>query len=144
MPSLQQLVHEIDSTCDALTFISSEEQIDVCQGFIDDSNPNWREEVRNDLFDDEDDEIAASPGEKRKRGSDAEVDLDEYYDPELKEPAVKTVAQAVRLAEQLKDFAQYYGHEELSFILSKVNDKLHEIKLRAPKYQKTITDFFTS
>ena len=89
------------------------------------------------------DEIAASPREKRKRGSDAaEVDLDEYYDPELKEPAVKTVAQAVGLAEQLKDFAHYYGHEEFSFTLSKVNDILHEIKLQAPKYQKTITDFF--
>ena len=74
-----------------------------------------------------------------------EVDLDEYYDQELKEPAVKTVAQAVGLAEQLKDFAQYYGYEELSFTLrslSKVNDILHEIKLPGPKYQKTITVFF--
>lgn len=35
LPSLQQLVYEIDSTCDALTFISSENQIDACQGFID-------------------------------------------------------------------------------------------------------------
>ena len=34
----------------------------------------------------------------------------------------RPVAQAVGLAEQLKDFAQYYGHEELSFTLSKVND----------------------
>ena len=55
----------------------------------------------------------------------------------------KIVAQAVGLAKQLKDFAQYYGHEELSFTLSKVNGILHEIKLRAPKYHKTITaDFF--
>ena len=54
----------------------------------------------------------------------------------------KTVARAVGLAKQLKDFAQYYGLEELSFTLSKVNDILPEIKLRAPKYQKTITDFF--
>ena len=51
--------------CDALTFISSEDQIDVCQGFIDD----WREEVRNNLFDDEDDEIAASPREKRREAA---------------------------------------------------------------------------
>ena len=75
-----------------------------------------------------------------------EVDLDEYYDQELEEPAVKTVAQGVRLAEQLKDFAQYYGHEELSFTLrsqSKVNDILHELKLRGLKYQKTITGFFS-
>ena len=63
---------------------SSEDQIDVCQGFIEGSNPNWRKEVWNDHFDDE---------EKRKGGSDAaEVDLDEYYEPGLKEPAVKTVA----------------------------------------------------
>ena len=41
----------------------------------------------------------------------------------------KTVAQAVGLAKQRKDFAQYYGHEELSFTLSKVNSILHEMKL---------------
>ena len=61
--------------------------------------------------------------------SSQKVDLDEYYDPDLKGPAVKTVAKAVGLAEQLKDFVQYYGHEELSFTLSKVNDILREIKL---------------
>ena len=32
----------------------------------------------------------------------------------------------IGLAEQLKDFAQYHGHEELSFTLSKVDDILHE------------------
>ena len=46
------------------------------------------------------------------------------------------------LQSSLTDFAQYYGHEELSFTLSKVNDILHEIKLRAPKYQRTTTDLF--
>ena len=56
----------------------------------------------------------------------------------------KTVAQAVGLAKQLKDFAQYYGDEKVSFTLSKVNDILHEIKLRAPKYHKTMTDCFSS
>ena len=87
--------------------------------------------------------MTSYPREKRKRDSfAAEVDLDEYYNPELKEPAVKTVAQAVGLAEPLKDFAQYYEHEQLFLTLSKVNDILHEIKLQAPKYQKTITDFF--
>ena len=51
----------------------------------------------------------------------------------------KTVAQTVGLAKKLKDFVQYYGHEELSFTLSQVNSILHEIKLRAPKYHKTTT-----
>ena len=52
----------------------------------------------------------------------------------------KTVAQAVGLAKKLKDFAQYYGHGELSFTLSNVNSILHE----APKYHKTITADFSS
>ena len=51
--------------------------------------------------------------------------------------------QAVGLAKPLKDFAQYYEHEELSLTLRKVNDIQHEIKLEAPKYQKTISDFFS-
>ena len=42
----------------------------------------------------------------------------------------RSVKWPVGLAEWLKDFAQYY--EESSFTLSKVNDILHEIKLRAP------------
>ena len=40
-------------------------------------------------------------------------------------------------AEQLKDFARYYGHEELSFTLSKANDILLEIKRRASIISKT-------
>ena len=91
--------------------------------YINDSNLKRGREFRNDLFDDEDDEIAASSREKRKRGSDAaEVYLDEYYDPELREPAVQTVAKAVGITGQLKDFAQYYGHEERSFTLTTNNN----------------------
>ena len=51
---------------------------------------------------------------------------------------------AFGLAEQLKDFAQYHGHEELSFTVSKVNDILHEFNssFELSLYQKTITDVF--
>ena len=45
----------------------------------------------------------------------------------------------MKKTKKLKDFAQNYGHKELSFTLSKVSSILHEIKLRAPKYHKTIT-----
>ena len=61
--------------------------------------------------------------EKREKGNDIDElvdDIDEF-DPELKPPAINTVSQAEGLAEQLKDFVQYYGHEELSLTLSKVN-----------------------
>ena len=61
-----------------------------------------------------------------------------------KQPVIKTVQKAEEVAEQLKDFAQFNGHEELSLVLRKVSDLLHQIKLRSPKLQTTITDFFTS
>ena len=41
----------------------------------------------------------------------------------------RSVKWPVGLAEQLKDFAQHYRHEESSFTLSKVNDILDEVKL---------------
>ena len=45
---------------------------------------------------------------------------DDEFDPELKQPVIKTVSKAEELAEQLEDFAQFYGHVELSLALSKV------------------------
>ena len=40
--------------------------------------------------------------------------LNMEMNPELKQPVIKTVSKAEGLAEQLKDFAQFYGHEVLS------------------------------
>lgn len=74
----------------------------------DDWNPNWRKKVQNNPFYDKDDEIAPSPWGKWKRDSDAgEVEFVEYYNPELKEPALKTVAEEIGLAGQPKDLTQY-------------------------------------
>ena len=94
------------------------------------------------LFDDKDVMLSA-PAEKQDRTNEEEEE-DDDFDPELKQPVIKTVSKAEEVAEQLKDFAQYNGHEELSFALSNVSDLLHQIKLRSPKSQTTITDFFTS
>ena len=64
---------------------------------------------------DKDDEIVASPWGKWKRGSNAaEVEFDEYYNPELKEPAFKTVAEEIGLTGQPKDWTQYHCTWELS------------------------------
>lgn len=65
------------------------------------------------------------------------------YDPELKQPVIKTISEAEKVAEQLRDFAQFNDHQELSLALSKVNDLIHEIKLRKPKQQTLISDFFS-
>ena len=47
------------------------------------------------------------------------------------------------MAEQLRDFAQFNGHQELSLALSKVNDILSDIKLRKPK-QQTYSSYSSS
>ena len=54
--------------------------------------------------------------------------------------------EAANMAEQLRDFAQFNGHlvRELSLALSKVNDILSDIKLRKPKQQTLISNYFSS
>lgn len=88
LPSLQELLHKIDSACDAQTLIFSEDQIDICQGYINESNSNWREDVRNELLDDKDDEMPASPEKREKCNDIDEVDDIDEFDPELKPPAI--------------------------------------------------------
>lgn len=48
------------------------------------------------------------------------------------------------MAEQLRDFAQFNGHHDLSLALSKVKDLLSDIKQWKPKQQTLISIFFFS
>ena len=48
------------------------------------------------------------------------------------------------MAEQLRDLTQFNGHQELSLVLSKVNDILSDIQLRKPKQQTLISNYFSS
>ena len=48
------------------------------------------------------------------------------------------------MAEQLRDFAQFNGHQELSLVLSKVNDILSDISIRETKQQTLISNYFSS
>ncbi|CAH3139874.1 unnamed protein product [Porites lobata] len=68
-------------------FISAECRIEVCMGYIHDSNPNWRKDVQEEILNE-----------------------DDILDPELKQSVIKTVSNAEDIAEQLKDFAQFVGH----------------------------------
>ena len=45
------------------------------------------------------------------------------------------------MAEQLRNFVQFNGHQELSLALSKVNDILSDIKLRKPKQLTLISNY---
>ena len=57
---------------------------------------------------------------------------------------MKSVSEAANMAEQLRDFAQFNRHQELSLVLSKVNDILSDIKLWKPKQQTLISHYFSS
>ena len=48
------------------------------------------------------------------------------------------------MAEQLRDFAQFNGQQELSLVLRKVTDILSDIKLWKPKQQPLISNYFSS
>ena len=114
LPALQELMDKVGSSCDAEVFIFAEDSIIVCSGNINKTNPNWRNELREQIIDDEDVMLSA-PAEKQDRTNETEDEID----PELKQPLIKTVQKAEEVAEQLKDFAQFNGHEEMSLALSK-------------------------
>ena len=61
------------------------------------------------------------------------------YGVELTQPTIKSVSEEANVTEQLRDFAQFNGHQELSLALSKVNDILSDIKLRKPKQHTLIS-----
>lgn len=57
---------------------------------------------------------------------------------------IKTSAQALKMAEQLSEFADFQGHEELSNALLKVNDILRDLRfIREPRKQTYIDKLFT-
>ena len=114
LPAMQELMNKVGSSCDAEVLIFAEDSINVCSKNIDKTNPNWRNELREQIIDEEDVMLSA-PAEKQDRTNEEEDEVN----PELKQPLIKTVQKAEEVAEQLKDFAQFNGQEELSLALSK-------------------------
>lgn len=138
LPGLQELLDKVGSPCDAEAFISSEDNLDVCIGYVDDLNPNWRNDLRAEILDDV---FSVQVDDKSDDPESTIVDEDDF-DPELKQPEINTVSKAEEVNEKLEQFSQFYGHEELSLALSQVSDLLRQIKLQNAKTQKTINDFF--
>ena len=51
LQALQELLEKMGYPCDANTVISEEEDIAVCEGFIDDSDPCWRDNLKPERAD---------------------------------------------------------------------------------------------
>ena len=52
LPALKELMDKVGSSCDAEVFIFAEDGIDVCLGNINKTNPNWRNDLREQIIDD--------------------------------------------------------------------------------------------
>ena len=103
--------------------------------------------TRDQLLDEEEERSEVTIGqadEGAPRIDERSSEGDDEYDPELKKPVIKTISDAEKVAQQLRDFAQFISHQELSLTLSKVKDLIHEIKLQKPKQQTLISDYFSS
>ena len=84
---LQNLIDRFETSCIADEFIAAEDEIEICSGLIDSSNPNWRDDVRQDLLrGDEEGELSIAaehePGAEEENGE---------YDLDAKQPSIKTV-----------------------------------------------------
>ena len=128
---LQALVNRIDVQCSAEEYISNENNVAICSWLIDPSDENWREAVRAELLED-DVEVP----------DDVSTKIDDDFDKEVELPALKSLTKAMKLAEQLRHFAQFHGHQELALSLVKSNDLIYALKPQVPKRQSSLLDFF--
>ena len=96
---------------------------------LDTSNTQWREDLRVEILKDGDKDTAV------------EIDEEDDNDTPQHAPAITTVKEALKAANQLGQFADYRGNEELSFAIAKVTNLLLDLKLKSAK-QSNFTSFF--
>jgi len=143
MLSLEELCKKLgEESSAAKEFVDADEDPPSCTEPIDTDKPSWREDVRNDILEDtisDPDE----PSSKSSRNVDQEICYDnEGVDSLLKEPTVKSVTHALQMTEELSEFANSHGNEELSNTLLKVSDILRDLKIREPQKQTRIDSYF--
>jgi len=64
------------------------------------------------------------------------------YDKELQKPTIKSLAEALRTTDQLQQFAQFSGYQDLALAVGNENDAMSSLQLHAPKRQTAFTDYF--
>ena len=132
LSSLQFLVNSLNASCPAQEFVCCDDDLEVCSGLVDPSDPEWRAKVREDILvqNDQDREIQEEVGAKALCVDDGEEKAQE----------IKSDREALQMAEKLLEYARYKGNEKLSLVLSKSTDLLQEIVIRNQK-QSSIYDY---
>ncbi|XP_028403934.1 uncharacterized protein LOC114526522 [Dendronephthya gigantea] len=107
---------------------------------FDSSNPNWRNDLRDELLHhDIEDELSILEDKELPMGQqDAECGM------ESAQSSIKTVREAMEFGDELRKFAQFNEHQELSLAMSRVDDLLSQIKLSSPQQQTKIHDYFSA
>ena len=143
MLSLEELCKKLgEESTAAKEFVNADEELPSCTEPIDTDKPSWREDVRNDILKDTISDTD-EPSSKSSRNVDQEICYDdEGVDSLLKEPTVKSVTHALKMTEELSEFANYHGNKELSNTLLKVSDILRDLKIREPQKQTRIDSYF--
>lgn len=84
--ALQELIDTVGSSYDAEVFISAEDSINVCTGNIDKTNPNWRNDLREQILMTR--MLSYLPQPKNKTINEEEEEEEDEFDPELKQPVI--------------------------------------------------------
>ena len=131
--SLQDLVTSPKAPCSAKEFVHCDDDLEVCPGLVDPSDPEWRAKVREEPLASNEEDPQLVNCTKMSRGDDEEDTVGE--------PEIKSDREALKMAEKLLEFSRFNGKEKLSLVLSKTTDLLQEIVIQNQK-QSTIDNFF--
>ena len=126
-------MNSLNASCSAQQFFCCDNDLEVCSGLVDPSDPPWKANVKEPVLvqNDQDPKIQEEIGAKF-------LCVD---DEEGKAPEIKSNQEVLQVAEKLLEYARFKGNEKLSLVLSKSTDLLQEIVIRNQK-QSSIYDYF--
>ena len=117
LQDLQELLNNVEVPCSAEEYMSIEDDLEVCSGYVDTSDPNWRELVRDEL-------VGDNLSVFTTNSDTASSVSDDEYDGDVQKTEINSLTEAIDHAEHLRHFALYNGYEELALSISKTNDLL--------------------
>ena len=69
------------------------------------------------------------------------MNVSTIYDKNLEESSIKSLAEALRITDRLRHFAQFNGYQDLPPAVGKAIDVISSLQLHAPKRQTALKLF---
>ena len=124
---LNELVAKVsgETNIDAATYVADDDSEALShEPCVDTGDPNWRRNLRTEII-----ESHKSIETMQRDDEDDNEDMDQP----LSRPEVGSVKDALRLAKQLVEFADWSGEEQLSVAIERVRDLLCDLQLKSSK-----------